>query len=94
MFMEDFLMEQMMFNPFEVDTRDFTVTFHKANDPSDIRVITGNLFGPDRGATLDEPARIDYLNRLYNGDLVKVYDLTVGAWKSFYTTKVISCVVV
>lgn len=88
--MENLMLDTKTFNPFIVDDNDFVVTFQKANDPTQVRTVKGNLFGPDKGATLSYDARLAYLDTLSNKELIKVYDLDDKRWKSFYTTKIIN----
>ena len=79
-----------MFSPFDISNQDFVVTFLKQG--GEIRTLTGNLFGPDKGATLSSDDQATYLAGLVDNPLVRFY--TEAGWRSFITTNLIGISVV
>lgn len=74
-----------MFVPFDIANKDFVVTFLKQG--GEIRTMTGNLFGPDKGATLSSDDQAEYLAGLVDNPLVKFY--TNAGWRSFIKSNLI-----
>jgi hypothetical protein len=75
-----------MFNAFHIYNHDFTVSFVKADGT--IRTMTGNLFGPDKGAALTEDELESHLVKLQEDHLVPVF--TDQGWRSFDKNRMIA----
>lgn len=75
-----------MFDPFEIADKDFVVTFLKQD--GEARTVTGNLFGPDKGATLSSDDQATYLAGLVDNPLVRLY--TEAGWRSFIKSNLIT----
>jgi len=73
------------FNPVIIGDSNFKVTFRKANS-EEVRTMTCNFFD---GPTNQEDVMF-YAASFENNDLIKVFDLDAGRWKSFYQSRVIS----
>jgi UV DNA damage repair endonuclease len=75
------------FNPIQIGLNNFKVTFRKANS-DEVRTMTCNFFA---GLTEEEEEEALYrITKHENKDLIAVYDLDAGRWKSFYQSRVIS----
>lgn len=70
----------------DIGNNDFVVTFMKQD--GEVRTMTGNLFGPDKGATLSSDDQATYLAGLLDNPLVKVY--TQVGWRSFIKSNLIT----
>lgn len=73
------------FNPLYISDSNFKVTFQKVNG-GEVRTMTCNFF--DKPVSEDDATA--FVATLQNKDLVTVFDLDAGKWKSFYQSKVIS----
>lgn len=70
----------------DIGNKDFVVTFLKQD--SEVRTTTGNLFGPDKGATLSSDDQATYLAGLLDNPLVRFY--TEAGWRSFIKSNLIT----
>jgi len=73
------------FNPIAICNHNFKVTFQKANS-GEVRTMNCNFFNKP---TTEDDALV-FVATLEGKDLITVFDLDAGKWKSFYSTKVIS----
>jgi hypothetical protein len=75
------------FNPVVIGDSNFKVTFRKANS-DEVRTMTCNFF--DNPTEQEQEEVLYYMMSFDSKDLIKVYDLDAGHWKSFYQSRVIS----
>jgi len=75
------------FNPIQIGLNNFKVTFRKANS-DEVRTMTCNFF--DNPTEQEQEEVLYYMMSFDSKDLIKVYDLDAGHWKSFYQSRVIS----
>jgi hypothetical protein len=78
-----------MFNPYLIGQRDFTVTFLKQDGTT--KTMTGNMFGPDKGAAQTEDAIMAHLVAMDEGVQVKMF--TDAGWRSFLKGNLLAIVI-